>query len=232
MVAAADVFLFLGSDENAKQEKLNALQQRFFPPELKEFNYTVCYGDDKQLSPVYLQEMLLGLPSDGAKKRLCVVRRAHRLNKANRTLLLSALEEGLTRLAIVFDIPEVEDSEDFVAEFSKRGAQLVRFKSETPANIFDLGRAIMAQSPEQALKILSRASVSRERPEKIVGTIFWQWERGFTQKRLVADVYKKGLKMILEADKKLKSSSSAYARQHLILEALVVKLSCLKAARE
>ena len=94
-------------------------------------------------------------------------------------------------------------------------------------NVFDLGRSIMARKPDQALKTLSKLLRYREKSEKILGALFWQWERFYTDKRLAETLYRRGLKLMLEADKRLKSSASAYGRESLILEALVVKLSYL-----
>lgn len=222
------VFIFVGSDELKKQERLESLQRKLFPPELKEFNHSLFYGDDKQLKPEGLKEALDSFPTEGAKGRLIVIKAAQKMSP----VLLKCLTEGLRssekRNVVVLDVPEAKGSEDFVEGFAKlSGAAIVRFKSDVPLNVFDLGRAITGHKPDQALKILSGLLRTREKAEKILGALSWQWERLYTDKRLSEVLYRRGLKLMLDADKRLKSSASAYARESLILEALVVKLSYL-----
>jgi len=221
------VFIFLGSDELKKQEHLESLRKKLFPPELKEFNFTLFYGDDKQFRPEGLKEALSLFPTEGAKKRLIVIKAAQKMSAGLLKCLTEELHQLKSKNLIVLDVPEVKGSEDFVGEFTKLGAGVLRFKSDTPINVFDLGRSIMARKPDQALKTLSKLLRYREKSEKILGALFWQWERFYTDKRLAEALYKRGLKLMLEADKRLKSSASAYGRESLILEALVVKLSYL-----
>lgn len=222
------VFIFLGSDELQKQKKIETLQKNIFPPSLKDLNYTVFYGDDKQLRPQDLKEALVCFPTGGAKKRLLLIRMAHKLNRANQACLLKELQEQQNKNVVILDVPQVQDTQEFVDAFIKIGAEVIRFKSEVSTNIFDLGRSIISREPQAALKILSRLLTDREKAEKILGVIFWQWEHSYSRKRITEEAYKKGVKLILEADKRLKSSSSAYARSTLILEALVVKLAYLR----
>lgn len=221
------LFIFLGSDEREKQKRQELLSKKMFPPDLKDLNYTVLYGDEKQLKPAELKEALTCLPTEGVKKRLVVIKTANKLSKAHQEILIQEAGAVHSRTIVILDIPETKGSEAFVSEFSKLGAEVVRFKSESASNVFDLGRAILARQPETALIILSELLLSREKAEKILGAIFWQWERLYADKRLTENVYKRGLKLLLDSDKKLKSSSSVFARENLILEALVVKLSYL-----
>ncbi len=220
-------FIFLGSDELQKQKKIETLQKKIFPPSLKDLNYTVLYGDDKQLGPKALKEILFSLPTQGAKKRMVLIRMAHKLSRANRTFLLREAAACRDNAIVVLDCLQAKGSQAIVGEFTKIGAELHRFKDDIPANVFDLCRAITRRKPETALVILASLLGFRERSGNILGAIFWQWERSWSQRRLSENSYKKGLKLLLEADKRLKSSASIYARQNLILEALVVKLTYL-----
>jgi DNA polymerase III delta subunit len=220
-------FIFLGSDELKKQERLDAFLKKLFPPELREFNYTLFYGDDKQFRPQELKEVLISFPTEGAKKRLIVIKAAHKMSAGHQACLTKELKETMPKAVVVLDVPEVKGTEDFVEKFVQLGAEVVRFKSDVPMNVFDLGRAIIGRKPDSALKILSRLLRYREKTEKILGALFWQWERFYTDKRLSETVYRGGLKLMLDADRRLKSSASAYGRERLILEALVVKLSYL-----
>ncbi|MFH0877388.1 MAG: hypothetical protein V1863_04105 [Candidatus Omnitrophota bacterium] len=221
------VVIFLGTDEPAKQKKLEGLQHKLFPPDLKEFNHNVVYGDDKRLDAKALQEVLMCLPAGGAKRRLLVIRQAHQLGKSQRSTLLAELPKLKASMVVVLDIPEPEDAERLVEDLKKMGGQVHQFKTERPLNVFDLGRAIIQRQPQSALGQLKKLRGARQRTEKILGAVFWQWEHSYGQRRLSLPVYKKGLKLILEADKKLKSSSSAFARETLILETLVLRLAYL-----
>jgi DNA polymerase III delta subunit len=219
--------IFLGADEAEKLKRIEHFQKNLFPTTLKELNFTLLYADDKDLTAEILKNALDCFPTEGAKRRLVVIKRAHKLKKNLQTFLSDFLSKPLLRTVLVLDIPEVKDSENLVEEFVKRGAEVIRFKTEVNSNAFDLCRAVMSHQAETALMILTALLRYKEQQPKILGALFWQWERSFTQKRLSLDSYKKGLKAILEADKKLKSSSSAFAREALILETLVVKLSYL-----
>lgn len=221
------VFIFLGSDELQKQKKIETIQKKIFPPGLRDLNYTLLYGDDKSLKASDLKIILSSTPTEGAKMRLVFIRQAHKLKKTNLCVLSAVLKDSGQSSVIVLDIDEVQGTESFVNEFLKLGAQLCRFKSDVPVNVFDLGRAIVRHKPEDALMLLNDLFKSRLAVEKIIGAIFWQWEYARSKGGLKDETYKKGLKLLLESDKKLKSSSSSYGRRNLILETLVVKLSYL-----
>lgn len=217
-------YLFVGSDELGKHEKLKLLAEELFPPELRELNATLLYGDDRRLSPRDLKEYLCLLPTDGARARLLVLRMAHKLGKILRETLVRGLAAGSQKTVVVVDIPEARGEEDFVKALEGAGARLVRFKEEAPINVFDLGRSIAEREAGAALKILAELLRHRERAEKILGGLSWQWEKFFSEKKIGSKGYARGIKLMLDADRKLKSSVSAYARDHVILETLVVKL--------
>lgn len=221
------LFIFLGNDDPGKRERIESLQRELFPPDLKYFNYIVIYGDDKRLMPQGFKEELMCFPTDGAQKRLIVIRMAQKLKKPLVCCLKDALRVMQDKVVIVLDTDEFKTGHAFAAEFSEFGAQIVHFKKTAEVNVFDLGRAILDRKPDLSLNILSGLLGDKERTDKILGAIFWQWERAYGGRRLEEGVYKKGLEFILDADKRLKSSSSAFARQTLILEALAVKLSYL-----
>lgn len=226
-MVGASFFILLGVDESGKRERIESLQKELFPPELKEFNYALVYGDDKSLTIQSFKELLMCLPTEGARKRLLVMKAAHKLKKP----LLRCLKELLVKIhddvVVVFDVDELKAGNTLAAEFSGLGAQVIRFKSQSDVSVFDLGRTILQHEPEAALGILNGLLKSRERADKILGAIFWQWDHAYSERRLKEETYGKGLRFILDADKRLKSSSSAFVRQTLILEALTVKLSYL-----
>lgn len=223
----SSAYLFLGSDEIRKHQKLELLSRGLFPANLKELNFSLFYGDDKTLSPAFLQENLQLLPTEGAVKRLVVIRMAHRLSPSVKNALIAQLKKGLVRTLLIADIPEVRDHEDLVRDLTAAGCEVVRFKESAVMNVFDLGRSIAEHKADKSLKILADLLSIREKPEKLLGGLFWQWEKFLGDKKIAPDMYARGVKLICDADRRLKSSSSAYARDHLILESLVVKLSLL-----
>lgn len=220
------VFLYLGSDESEKLDRIDNLQKKLFPSDLKELNYNLYHADDKNLAAARFKEDLMAMPAGGAKARLIVIRSAHKLSAPLKAILTEALKSNKDRV-IVLDVPVSRGTEAFVAEFTKKGARVVRFKEESAPDVFALARSIVDHKPESALKILSVLTRSKDKQEGICGAIFWQWEKSRADRRFSEKVYKDGLKIIFEADKELKSSSSKFARGALILERLVVRLAYL-----
>ncbi|MDD5019170.1 MAG: hypothetical protein PHH75_03730 [Candidatus Omnitrophica bacterium] len=227
-MVAPSAHLFVGSDELRKHEKLELIARELFPPELRDLNLTLLYGDDRRISPKDLTELFCLLPTEGAQAHLLVMRMAHKLGKQLRAALIDNLAAASRRTAVVVDIPESEGQEDFIKALTTAGARIMRFKEDVPRNVFDLGRAIVERRPEEALNILGQLLRSRERAERVLGGLVWQWEKFFSQKRIGSQGYARGIKLMLDADRKLKSSVSAAARDHVILETLVVRLSCLE----
>lgn len=221
-------FIFLGDDETRKQERIELLFKKFFPPALKELNTQTLYGDDKRLTLAALKESLTSFPTPGAKKRLVVIRRAAHLGKPLRDCLCRQLRRASEKVLVVVDVPEARAAQDLVRDLIKAGAEPVRFERRAAApKVFDLGRLILDQRPDRALEVLTALLRSRERSEKILGALSWQWDRFYSEGKLNRERYSLGLKFMGETDRRLKSSVSAYAREGLILEALVVKLSYL-----
>jgi DNA polymerase III delta subunit len=227
-MVAPPVHLFVGSDEMRKREKLEQIERELFPPELRDLNTTFLYGDDRRISQKDLTELFCLLPTEGARAHLLVVRMAHKLKSALRAALIADMSAASRRTAVVVDIPESKGEEEFVRALTAVGAMIVRFKEKEARSVFDLGRAIVERRPEEALGILGELLRSRERSEKLLGGLVWQWEKFFSQKRIGPQGYGQGLKLMLDADRKLKSNVSAAAREHAILETLVVRLSFLE----
>jgi DNA polymerase III delta subunit len=221
------LFILCGADEQEKDRRIEDLQKKFFPPELKELNYTLLHADDKDLTPQKIKEALWCAPTPGAQARLFVLRQTHRLPPALKGFLVSEIAAAGAGAAVVLDVVDEHQLEALKAALKGARPQVVRVSSKASSNVFDLGRAILGHRPDAALKILSGLLRSREKTEKILGAIFWQWERFRDERRLSDEVYREGLKILAQADKRLKSSSSVFGRTQLILESLVVRLSYL-----
>jgi len=220
------VTVFLGGEEPAKREKLHLLEEKLFPVSLRELNTTVLYADDKDLTPALLQEALACLPTAGASRRLVVVKSAHRLNKSVLDVLCEACRRPPSSCVLVIDVPDLEAGEKAVAALNRNGAQIVRFRSKVPPDVFDLGRAILSRRPQEALKVLADVLADRQKPEKLMGALLWQWEKGWRGGRISREVYRKGLALMVATDRRFKTSS-ARRQGPMLLELLVVKLSYL-----
>lgn len=221
------LYILCGSDEQEKDRRIEDLQKKFFPPELRELNYTLLHGDDKDLTPQRIKEALCCAPTSGAQARLVVLRQAHRLPQALKGFLVREVTAAAAGTAVVLDVVDNHQLETLKTALKSARPQVVRVSSKASGSVFDLGRAILSRRPDAALNILSDLLRSREKSEKILGAIFWQWEHFREERRLSDEVYKEGLKILAQADKRLKSSSSAFGRAQLILESLVVRLSYL-----
>ncbi|MGE5279923.1 MAG: hypothetical protein ACM3L6_04180 [Deltaproteobacteria bacterium] len=221
------VTVFWGSEEPAKHRKLALLEKKLFPPALRELNTNVFYADDKELTPAALQEACACLPTQGARQRLVVVRSAHRLTAPVLQVLCAiAQETGPAPCAVLVDVSPPREGEKVVAALTQAGARLERFKSDAAPSVFDLGAAIMDRRPQAALRVLADVLEDRQKPEKLMGALLWQWEKGRKSRRISPQGYQKGLALMAETDRRLKTSS-ARRQGRLLLELLVVKLSCL-----
>jgi len=220
------VTVFLGSDESAKHARLMLLQKKSFPASLKELNTTVFYADDKDMSPVSLQEALSCLPTGGAPCRLVIVKAGHCLKKGSLDVLCAASRRPEATSVVIVDVPDVKAGEKVVRALDKAGAPVVRFKSDVPLSVFDLGRAIIGKKPQEALRLLAGVMEDRQRPEKLMGALLWQWEKAYRSRRISLEAYRKGLALMAETDRRFKTSS-ARRQGRLLLELLVVRLSYL-----
>jgi DNA polymerase III delta subunit len=221
------VFLFLGGDEPEKQKKFDHLKKKTLPPQLIDLNYSVLHSDEKGLTPAAWQETFGCLPTEGAKHRLVLVKIHPKMDRGLQECLIREAADKESRTVLVVDVPQASEAEALVASLTKAGAEVVRFRDKAEVNPFDLGRAVVARQPERALGVLEALMRGRPRTEKIMGALFWQWERSHAERRLTDEVYGKGLKLLADTDRRLKTSSAAHRQEGEILEVLVVKLSYL-----
>ncbi|HQP91917.1 MAG TPA: hypothetical protein PLU24_04505, partial [Candidatus Omnitrophota bacterium] len=191
--------IFLGQDDGEKDRHIQVLQKKAFPPELKDLNFTVLHADEKKLSLSEITETLSCMPISGAKKRLMVIRLAHKLDRNILAGLIKRIQRPCETI-LVLDFPEARPQESFLLEARKSGAEIIIFKETQSFTAFDLGRAIIAARPEESLKILANLIRYKDKAEKILGALFWQWERWFNERKIQGEAYKNGLKAILEAD--------------------------------
>jgi DNA polymerase III delta subunit len=95
------------------------------------------------------------------------------------------------------------DSNDaFVKEIEPYVKKLVS-RIDKKLGVFDLTQAIVSRQTTRALNILNTLLVNREKPQSILGAIFWQWEKG--KDSLNLDKFRQGLKLLLDTDIKIKT---------------------------
>ena len=77
-------YLFIGEEEQAKQNKVNSIKAQYLDKHLKDIDFEVVYSSDKELSPPKFDEILSYLPSNKSKKRVVHIKNIESLNKNNR----------------------------------------------------------------------------------------------------------------------------------------------------
>ena len=208
------MYLFIGEDELAKQEKIQAIKKQLIPPEVSSFNYEVFTA--KELSLPLLKEALCRLPVS-SKHRLLVIKDAFRLKDELQEYLLSQIKNLTAGLTIILNAGKAPQGNDsFLKEISKI-AKVISFKSPARINAFGLGRAIEQRQPDEALRILADLFKAGEKAERIVGALRYQ----FVKRSLSLEAKRKRIGLLLETDIGLKTGR---LKPELALETLIVKL--------
>jgi hypothetical protein len=219
-------FIFVGSREPDKRQRYDLLKRQLFPSEIADLNTRIFYAEEHSWSVRDLQEAMADLPTEGARQRLVVLRNAHRADRATIAFLTQMFKDVPKSVLFLADIPDEEEAAPFLEAWQGPGVQVVRFKGASAGpGAFDLARAILSRKPDAALGILSGLLKEKERPERILGALLWQWDRAKEERRLDEAAYKKGLGWLTEADRRLKKSAFGKRQDKAILEVLVVKLS-------
>lgn len=212
------IYLLLGEDSSAKDQKIADLKRKFLPSaEALEFDYEVIDGD--KLEPSTLKKALIALPA-AAKKRMVVIRSAHKLNSQNKKMVLEFAQSGTDHAVLILDFPQSGQKDHFTAALNPM-AQTIQFQQPAKYNVFDMTRAISARRPVEAIKILSVLVSEGNHPLQIMGGLVWFW--GKSKDRLSVEGFKKGLLALQEADWNIKRSR---LKPEYALEVAVTKL-CL-----
>lgn len=212
------IYLLLGEDSPAKDQKIADLKRKFLSSaEALEFDYEVLDGD--KLEPSTLKKALLALPAV-AKKRLIVIRTAHKLNAQNKKLVLELAQSKTDHAVLILDFPQFDHKDHFTAALNPM-AQTIPFQQAGKYNVFDMTRAISARHPVEAIQILSVLLSEGNHPLQIMGGLVWFW--GKSKDRLSVEGFKKGLLALQEADGNIKRSR---LKPEYALEVAVTKL-CL-----
>jgi len=214
------VYLFIGTDNLAKDLQLKKLKNQILPRSTEQFNLDILYS--RELSLKGLQEKLLSLPVKNSK-RLIAIKNAEDLKDEVKDFLEKYVRNPYPQIELVLDLNELDKKDSFIRNIA-RFVSPVRFKETVHPDTFALGRSIDMRRPDNALRILNDLLREGERPERILGGLRYVWEKDAApslEKR-------KRLKFLLNCDIEIKTGR---LKADLALEKLVVGL-CYYIARQ
>ena len=212
------IYFLIGEDPTAKDQKIAEIKKAVLTNEALTFDYEAL--DAHKLDPDTLQKALLALPAV-AKKRLLVVRQAHKLAEENIGLLLKFAQTPDWKTDVICDAP-VAELKTVVFRDLVKAAKVFQAPVVKKENVFDVTKAMTARKPTEALSVLGRILSTGEQPVQILGGLLWFWGR--ERNRVTPERFQKGLKVLQETDLNIKRSR---LKPEYALELLVVKLTSL-----
>ncbi len=214
------VYLFVGEDFFAKNQKIAELKKKILPSEeALQFDHEVLYA--KECSAEELKKALVALPVVSSK-RLIIVKTFQKADDQLKDLILDFLKRKEDRIDVILDADSDLSDKAFVAEIVSFG-QVVQFKKATaPKRLFDMTNAMEAKKHEEALKNLLLLLKDGNHPLQVMGGLIWFW--GKNKGRVTKQNFIKGLQFIQEADLNIKRSK---IEPQYALEVLVLKLCLL-----
>lgn len=207
------VYLFVGDDFQAKLNRINELKKEFFSKDTLDFNFDSFDGQNLDLKN--LQEALLKLPLK-VKKRLLIIKNCQNCPTESKEFLLSYVKNPARNIILILDFQKIDEKDKFFYEISK-SAKLIRFKETSVEDAFDLQKAISQKKALNAIKILNNLFLQGYRPEQILGSLRYQWEKAFIEQK----DFKKKMELLLEADINIKTTR---IKPECALEMLIIKL--------
>jgi len=203
------MYLLIGEDELAKQEKIQSLKKQLFPPELEPFNYDVFSA--KELTQA------LGRIPVRAKNRLLVIKDMLKLKSALQEYCVNHLKAQAEKSTIVFDVGRMPEERNIFLSHMLKITEVAHFKTAGSVNAFSLARAIEKKNADSALVLLADLFKAGEKAERILGGLRYQLVK---QSSTLEDKRKK-VNFLLETDVNLKTGK---LKPEFALEMLVVKL--------
>lgn len=219
-MVAHTAYLFLGDDEHTKQREIDSIKSSYLDKGFHEIDYEVVYADDRALTPPRFNETLSYTPS-ASQKRIVLIRRLRLLRKENRDILLRYFNNPSLSLIVLLDAAGMKQ-DDFFLQSLNPFVKKVHLKQTKKIDTFDLCRAITAHNTIASVEILNTLLLNREKPHHILGALIWQWEN--MKDRVGLEQFKKGLRLLLHADVRIKTKR---LKENLALEMLVIRLSSL-----
>ena len=208
------IYLFIGEDELAKQEKIQSFKKQLFPQAVEPFNYDVFSA--KELTLFLFKEALHRIPLS-AKSRLLVIKDMLKLKTDIQEYCLSHAKALPDTITIIFDAGRMPREENKFLNEMLKIAKVVNFKAAESSNAFGLARVIERKQPEHALTILADLFSAGEKAERILGALRYQ----LVKHSVTLEDKKKKINLLLETDMSLKTGK---LKPEFALEVLVVKL--------
>lgn len=223
------IYLFVGEDELAKQQKIQSLKNEILQPcglqddpssgakrrvLVESFNYEVLYT--KELTLPLLNEALSRVPA-GVKQRLLVIKDILRFKDNFQDFLLSRVDNLPNDIILILDIISMPREQNPLLDKLLKVARVIHFKSKKKTNAFDLAYEIERKQVDSALNILADLFRAGEKPERILGALGYQ----FTKQSLKVDERLKKVDLLLATDVTIKTGK---LKAQFALEMLVVKL--------
>ncbi len=118
------IYLFEGKEEFLKEEALRKFEQDFFEKGSREFNRTLFYGDDLDISS--LTSELAALPMLSSK-RLIVIRHAEMLSPPAQEVLISYVNRPFPATCVVLEVETLNKQKKLYKAISKYG-RIIAFK--------------------------------------------------------------------------------------------------------
>ncbi|MDD5291678.1 MAG: hypothetical protein PHY46_00635 [Candidatus Omnitrophica bacterium] len=219
-------YLFLGDDELTKKNKIDAIKERYLDKGFKDIDFEVVYADakdsqNKNLTPQKFNEILSYLPANPSKKRIILIKKIEALKQENKDVLLKYLKSPAESVILLLDAGPADNTDAFIKELAPFVKKVEVGRSEK-IDVFDLTRAIINRRTTDALRILNKLLQNREKPQSILGALFWQWENA--KDKLNFEKFRTGLKLLLDTDLRIKTGR---LDEDLALELVVIRLSYL-----
>jgi DNA polymerase III delta subunit len=214
-------YLFIGDDEAEKKKKIEEIKERYLDKGLKDIDFSLVYADDKDLTPQKFDETLSYLPSSQSKKRIVVIKNLESLRQENKEVLLKRLKNPCGSVIFLLDASSSLIADAFIKELSPF-TKKVEVSRKEKIDAFKLAEAIISHKTTYALGILSKLLQKREKPQSILGALFWQWDKA--KDKLSIEQFKQGLKLLLDTDSRIKTGR---LDEELALELVVIRLSYL-----
>lgn len=194
------IYLLLGDDKAAKERHIAGIKAKYLADgSARQLDYESLHG--VKLDPDVLKKALISLPAV-SKKRMVLIRAADKLDSHNKEILFEFIKAGHAHAVVVLDFGEEGGKSAFLNQI-KADAEVIR--CGTPArrqNVFDMTRAMERRDPAGALKIFNELVNGGEPLLKILSGMVWFW--GDRKTRLSGDQFKKGLRVLQEADLNIK----------------------------
>jgi len=214
------IYLLLGEDRSAKDQKIDEVKAKHLPShDAVKLDYEILHG--VKLDPAALKKSLIALPAV-AKKRFVLIRSAEKLNTQNKKIVLNFIQEENSHVVLMLDSDEDSPKNTFFGKVTSAAKVMRCGRKTAKRNVFDMTRAMEGRNPSGALKILHDLLGRGDHPLQIMGGLVWFW--GKSKNRLSADGFKKGLLVLQEADLNIKRSR---LKPEQAVEIAVTKLSSL-----